>query len=248
MDAHHAKILKANISDLRSLRCTSELSTEALTALASAAVKRTYKPRECIWKIGDPGEFIAIVMSGAVAITRHSGGNEEMTVGIFGTTDVIGISAVIQKKPYPGTAKVLANDTEIIKCYIRPLLNENTSVTQELQSWIREMILLHEQILRDKIDIINAGSVELRVFELLKHLVRRFGQHESAVKHTIPIGLTRAQVGNLVDIRPETIIRLISRWQKQKLLEWSGEGILIRDMDLLEKSLSKTKTPKTKFK
>lgn len=241
MDEHLSKSIRANISELKSLRCTFGLSGEALNALAAASVKRTYAARETIWKIGDPGEFIAIITSGSVEITRHAGSDEEMTVGVFGPSDVIGISAVIQKKNYPGNAKILTSGTGIIKCYIRPILNEKKEFTPEIQTWVREMLLLHEQILRDKIDIMNAGSAELRVFELLKHLVRRFGRHETPVKHFVPIHLTRAQIGNLVHIRTETIIRLISRWKKEKLIDWSADGIKIENMTLLEKSLSKNK-------
>jgi CRP-like cAMP-binding protein len=103
------------------------------------------------------------------------------------------------------------------------------------------MVLHHEQVLRDKIDMLNAGSVENRVFELLNHLIRRFGKQESHLQHFIPIRLTRAQIGKLVDVRVETIIRLISRWQKQKLIVWKETGILIENLPLLEKSLSKNR-------
>ncbi len=241
MNTHHSKSIKANMQDLKSLRCTSDLSDEALNALAAASVKRSYNAREYIWNIGDSGEFIAIIISGSVEITRHTGGDEDMTVGIFGPSDVVGLSAVMQKITYPGNARALSDQTGIIKCYIRPILNEKKPVSAELQSWIREMMLLHEQILRDKIDILNAGTVESRVFELLRHLVRRFGKHESAVKHFVPIHLTRTQVGSLVNIRPETIIRLISRWQKAGLVDWRSDGIWIENMTLLEKSLDKNK-------
>jgi CRP/FNR family transcriptional regulator len=99
------------------------------------------------------------------------------------------------------------------------------------------MFLHHEQVLRDKIDILSAGRVEDRVFEFLGHLVRRFGQYESKVSCRVPLSLTRAQVGHIVNVRVETIIRLISRWQKTGLLKWKKNEIYIENWPLLEKSL-----------
>ncbi len=236
------KTLKAIKSDFDSLRCTSKLSSEARALLASVAVKRKLSSEDYLWEMGDPGEFIGIIASGLIEITRYSlGGDEEIAMGIFGPSDVIGLSAVMKKTSYPGSAKALAKETEVIKLYLRPVLQTKKPINTEIHTWIREMFLQHEQVLRDKIDILNAGAVENRVFELINHLIRRFGRHESHLKHFIPIRLTRAQAAKMTDVRVETIIRLISRWQKQHLLSWTQDGILIENLPMLEKSLSKNK-------
>jgi len=241
MNTHDEKSLKLVIADLKGLRCTAGLSSEAQMQLASVAVKRKFSSNEYIWEMGDPGEFIAIIVSGLVEISRYTSADEEMTMGVFGPSDVIGLSAVMKKTAYPGSAKSLIKGSELIKLYFRPVLQGKGAQIAELQTWIREMVLHHEQVLRDKIDMLNAGSVENRVFELLNHFIRRFGKQESHLQYFIPIRLTRAQIGKLIDVRVETIIRLISRWQKQNLITWKETGILIENLPLLEKSLSKNK-------
>lgn len=239
MNAHNEQTLKTITNDLRSLRCTTNLSPEVQTLLASVAVKRKFKANEFVWEMNDPGEFLAIVQFGLVEVSRFSSREEEMAMGVFGPSDAIGISAVMKKMAYPGSARVIAPGSELIKLYIRPILQQRDSIVTEIQTWIREMMLLHEQVPRDKIDILNAGSVESRVFELFIHLIRRFGKHESHLRHFIPIYLTRAQVGKLTDVRVETIIRLISQWRKQNLVHWTKEGILIENLPLLEKSITR---------
>lgn len=245
MHALNDKFQKTMITELRNLRCTSALSIEAQKSLASVAVKRKYKVNEYIWEIGDPGEFIAIILSGLVEISRHSGKDEEMTVGLFGSCDAIGISAVMNKSAYPGSAKSLSKDCDVIKLYLRPILNESNPHAHELQVWVREMMLLHEQVLRDKIDILNAGNIESRVYELLKHLIRRFGVHgPDSRRISIPLRITRAQAAKLTNVRVETMIRMVSKWQRQKLIHWTQEGIVIENLSLLEKSIASGKTLK----
>ena len=241
MNAHNEKALRTIATDLKGLRCTASLSAEIQALLASVAVKRKFKANEPIWEMGDPGEFLAIIQTGLIEVARYSSRDEEMTMGVFGPSDVIGISAVMKKTAYPGSARALVDGSELIKLYLRPVLQRKDPIVTEIHTWIREMMLLHEQVLRDKIDILNAGSVENRVFELLHHLIRRFGKHESHLRHVIPIHLTRAQVGKLTDVRVETIIRLISKWHRQNLVHWTKDGILIENLPLLEKSLSKNR-------
>lgn len=241
LEKYSQKTVKLTILDLENLTCTSGLSRDALVQLASVAVRKTYNTNEYLWKMGEPGNSMAVIISGLIEINRFTSNDEEMTIGLFGPSDVIGISAVIKKTTYPGTAKVVADGTEVIKFYIRPVLQDKKSESIEVVAWVREMLLNHEQILRDKIDIINAPSVDCRIFELLKHLIRRFAQHESQIRHYIPLRLTRQQMGRLIDVRVETIIRTINRWKKMNLVQWTKEGILIENLTLLEKSLKRGK-------
>ncbi len=237
MELINDKSTKEVLRELRDLKCVAGLAPEALELLASVGVKRVFKSSSYIWKMGEPGEFVAIVVCGLVEIRRFSGRDEEMSMGIFGPSDVIGLSAVMNKKPYPGNAKVLSSGTTVLKFYLRPILYSKDPKAADLHVWVREMFLQHEQVLRDKIDILNAGRVEDRVFEFLSHLVRRFGQYDSKVSCRIPVSLTRSQVGHMVNGRVETIIRLISRWQKAGLVKWKKNEIVIENLPLLEKSL-----------
>lgn len=237
MELINNKSTKEVLRELRGLKCVAGLAPEALELLASVGVKRIFKFNSHIWKLGEPGEFVAVVVCGLVEIRRFSGRDEEMSMGIFGPSDVIGLSAVMNKKPYPGNAKVLSSGTTVLKVYLRPILHSKDPKAADLHVWAREMFLQHEQVLRDKIDILNAGRVEDRVFEFLSHLVRRFGQYDSKVSCRIPVSLTRSQVGHMVNGRVETIIRTISRWQKAGLVKWKKNEIVIENLPLLEKNL-----------
>lgn len=230
---------KALLAKLKALKCMNGLSPETLSLLASAGVLRTISANEHIWNMGDSADCICVVISGLVEISRQPRNANEIIMGFFGPSDVMGISAVLQKATYPGTAKALFKGTEVLKLFVRQALLPKGPQQAELQSWLREMLLRHEQVLRDKIDVVNAGSVENRVFELLCQLARRFGRSEPNSRITIPIRITRAQIGKIADARVETIIRLLSRWQKQKLLRWAPEGIVVENLSLLEKALDR---------
>jgi CRP-like cAMP-binding protein len=123
MDLNNTKSAKEVLKELKALKTTNGLTTQSLEMLASIGVKRVYKMNDCIWRTGDAGEFIAVVLEGLVEIRRFSGRDEESCLGIFGPADAIGLSALMNKRPYPGNAMVLAAGTTVLKLYLRPILH-----------------------------------------------------------------------------------------------------------------------------
>ncbi len=240
MEFNNDKSSKEVLKELRTLKCAGGLSVETLSLLASVGSKRVFKANTFIWEMGDSSEFVAVVVNGLVEVRRFSDRSEDMIMGFFGTSDVIGLSAVLNGTPYPGSAKVISTEAVVLKLYLRPILKMKDPRALELHTWAREMYLQHEQTLRDKIDILNAGRVEDRVYEFLSHLMRRFGMYNSKVHCQIPLSLTRQQVATMVNSRVETIIRLINKWQKEGLITWKKSEIIIENIVLLERSLHST--------
>ncbi len=103
------------------------------------------------------------------------------------------------------------------------------------------MFLLHEQILRDKIDILTADTIEYRIFEFLLHLRRRFGVTDGRTKFTIPLAISKTQISKIIDARPETVFRTLTEWQKRGFVDWLPEKIIVHGFEQLEQHIQKPK-------
>lgn len=218
------------------------LSDPALKALTEVSVRRAVRSGQCLWKMGDPADFVGVILSGCFEVTRLSPAGTETCMAVFGQADVIGMSAVLRKTAYPGTARAISQGSEVIKMYLRPIVQRNDpTLAQEIGDWLREMVLIHEQILRDKVDIVSAGRVEQKVFELLVQLNRRFGVRESRSRSRIPLKISKTQVSRLVDARVETVIRLLGQWKKKGLVYFDRTGILVSDWDEMAKWIERDK-------
>ncbi len=221
---------------LRAMRGMEHVSDETVALIASVGMLKQFRSGENIWRVGDPGEFLAIVVEGLIEVTRQAGEDDNAIIGLFGPNDVIGLPAVLGRSAFPGTARVITSGTEVVKCYVRPLLQGSSHQTLELHSWLRENLLLHTQILQDKIDILGAGTAEKKIMTLFLHLLRRFGQKETHLRYRIPLKLTRDQVARLTKTRVETVIRLCSAWKRQHLIQWTKTGILIENVSAVERA------------
>ena len=227
---------KSILQILEGRRCTQGLSQAALRALADVSIRKKIPSRQKLWNMGDPGEFVGLIVQGFFEIDRLSPSGSETCMGVFGPCDVIGISAVLKKSHYPASSKPFSKNAEILKMYLRPLIqNKNQPMAHEISEWLREMLLAHEQILRDKVDILTANRVDQKVFELLSQLQRRFGSQKIRGESVISIPTSKTQISRLVEARVETVIRLLSDWKKSKLVSFDQVGIHVHDWDELER-------------
>jgi CRP/FNR family transcriptional regulator len=226
---------KTLIETFRKLKATQHLSDSAIQVIADVSIRKKVPFGKKLWSMGDPAEFVGLLFSGVVEINRINSNGKETCMGIFGPSNAVGISAVLKKDQYPASAKSVSKDTEVLKIYLRPVLQDKKhSAYEEISTWLRELLLSHEHILRDKIDILSSGRVEQRVIELLRQLTIRFGLKKGRSSYTIPFAISKTQISRLVEVRVETIIRLLSSWTKDGLILFEKRGIQIPDLERLE--------------
>jgi len=84
------------------------LSRRLLGRLVAALFEKAYAPADIVFREGDPGKGLFVVLEGSVVITRAlpGGGEEELTT--LGPGDSFGELALIDDLPRSATARVLA--------------------------------------------------------------------------------------------------------------------------------------------
>ena len=82
------------------------LRAEALTLVAQVAVEETHPVGTVIFKHGDVGEKLYVVVDGRVRITREVQGMGEEALAIVGPGDVFGEMALLDDAPRSATARV----------------------------------------------------------------------------------------------------------------------------------------------
>jgi CRP/FNR family transcriptional regulator, polysaccharide utilization system transcription regulator len=80
--------------------------------------------------------------------------------------------------------------------------------------------------------ILHKKTVRERLAEVLIMLMESFGLDES---FTLQISLTREELANIVGTATESVIRLLSEFKGDKLIELNGRKIKILDSKTLRK-------------
>ncbi|MBL8742920.1 MAG: Crp/Fnr family transcriptional regulator [Myxococcales bacterium] len=92
-----------------------------------------------------------------------------------------------------------------------------------------EVLRQHNAVLREKVDVLTAGEVPQRLATLFLVLLERFGDEGDQGELQLPVVLSRRVLARLVNARVETVIRVLSKWDKESFVETSDQGFIVRD-------------------
>ncbi len=227
--------MKSALSALRHFDRSKKLSESTLRALSKVAERESLSVGKHLWSMGDRAEFFGVVESGIIEITALRENGKETCFGIFGPGHCVGISAVLRKGSFPAMARAVSHDVSVIKVYLgKAFHNSDSKIFLEINDWLKKELILHEEILRQKIDLLSIGQAEARTLELLKQLADRFGIPSTSSKIQIPVKLSKTLLARLVEIRVETMIRILNRWARRGFVSFHAGGITIPDLSNLE--------------
>jgi CRP-like cAMP-binding protein len=213
-------------SRLRASRLFGALDPSWLERFAREATLRHLVEGELVWRTADPAVAFTVIQRGLVQIVRPTPGGERATLGVFGPHESIGDVAVLEGAPYPADAVALSPSVEVIRVPAGPVLAAHEA-DAALARALQRSLLEHTRALRSKIDILSAGGVPARLAALLRHLADRFGDELEDGTVFVPVPLSRAALASLVSARVETVIRVMSRWQKAAAVRSTDDGFAL---------------------
>jgi len=206
----------------------------AWLARAGAGEPRRIPGGARLWVAGQPADHFALIERGVVQVEHTTPAGNGVILGLFGPADSIGLPSVLGRGPHTADAIALTDPVEILRIGAAPMLDALPG-SAPLAIAVNHALLRHASILRSKIDIVSAGSVPRRLAALFVHLARRFGHATGHGSIRIEPGLTREQISQFVGARAETVIRIVSRWQKAGWLASGRDGIEIARFDMLRR-------------
>jgi CRP-like cAMP-binding protein len=201
-----------------------------VSALAAVAREQTYAGRDYVFMEGDPADWFCLVRSGRVKIVRAARGGKEVVLELLGPGEPFGGVAVIERRPYPASAQA-TETTVVLKIPRAPIV----ALTERHPGVIREMALMIGRRLRaahESVRSLAVDPVEARLAAALLRLAERDGER-SAHGITLPYHLTRQSLADMTGTTVETTIRIVSRWQKDRLVRDAGGRLVLADADAL---------------
>ena len=208
----------------------SPLTADDRAALSPLCELRAYGKGETIFEEGQPALFIHFLFVGRVKIVKAAP-DRDLILEILGPGEPVGAVAVYEERPFPATATALepSGTVSIPAREFFHLVEKRPEITRRLLAGLTLRLMALNRRLADM-----TGSVEYRAARLFATLAERLGQQRSGGTF-IPLRLSRQEIADLVGTTIETAIRIMSRWQKDGILDTDKDGFLIRKIgDLRE--------------
>lgn len=210
-------------------RCQPDLSL-----LVQGGRHRRLAAGESLWFAGERASHFAVLESGVVQVRRMTPTGEGIVIGLFRSGEAIGLAAALEDVAYPADAIAVGGPVDVVA--IRAdTLRESLRSSIDVGLAVNRALLQHSAALRAKIDIVSAGSVPRRLAALMHYLIERFGHQTDSGSILVDVHLAREDIAQLVSARVETVIRILSRWQKAGWITPRPGGIEIERADMLRR-------------
>lgn len=225
------ELLKRNFSrDLSGLNefmdAVKGLST--LDRLSETRTLKYFKKKDLIYNQGNYPKGVFFVSSGKVKTALTNDDGKELITGLYNQGDFLGYQALLEESKYSDTATAM-EDAEI--CMIPKedfysLVYNSAEVSKKFIKMLsNELASKEDQLLK-----LAYNSVRKRVAEALTILHDKYATQQG-VKFSMKI--SREDLSNIVGTSTETVIRTLSDFKDEELVELKGSTISILNYNKL---------------
>jgi CRP-like cAMP-binding protein len=201
------------------------LSDDEVQNISLNKITESHKRGSIIYQEGNRMKGFYCVQAGIVKIYKTGFDGKEQIIRFAKPGDIIGYRSVISSEPACTTTEVLE---DCVLCQIPTeillgLVKTNGNFAVELMKLTCKELGEANAYITD----IAQKTVKERLAEILLHLQDEFGEDQQGI---LNISLTREELSNIVGTATESIIRLLSEFKNDRLIELNGRKIKILDL------------------
>jgi CRP-like cAMP-binding protein len=209
---------------VRSNTIFKHLTPEELEKVNFEKATEHYKRGSIIYREGSRINGCYCLQNGIIKVFKTGIDGKEQIIRFARTGDIIGFRSVLSNELACTTAEVL-EDASL--CYIPSdtlvyLVKNNGNFSMELMKLTCKELGDANTYITD----IAQKTVRERLAEILIHLKNDFGLDDNNI---LQISLTREELANIVGTATESVIRLLSEFKQDQLIELNGRKIKILD-------------------
>ncbi len=186
-------------------------------------------PDELIFQTGRPADGLYVVNSGIVKLSQSTrDGSRVHILDLRGRGDPLGEEALFSERTYAASAQAIGA-TRL--CYLprgdlEAVMDGYPEVARTLLGTMAERLMANH---RARVELAYDCS-DARMARVLLRLMDRFG-HREGERGALGLQLSRTELAELLGLRPETAIRILSDWRHEGLIELEERSLRVRDRD-----------------
>lgn len=208
-----------------------DLQDTELDEISQHKVTNTYKKGQTLFVQGNHPFGLYCINSGNIKVTKTGPDGKESIVRIVKGGDVLGHRSLFTSDFYTATATAL-EETKVCfidKKYILKVIEEKPSVSLHIINKLSRDMGAAE----NKVSSFHQKNVRERLAELLLLLKESHGEKSEDGKIKLDIKLTREEMATMIGTANETLIRFISEFKDEGLIEQEGKTIIISNEEKL---------------
>jgi len=187
----------------------------------------SFSKGEHIFREGVRSNTIYLLLKGVVKCHKMDEDGKELITALYRADDFLGFTSLVDNIPYQETATAV-EETEVAgisKSELTEILRKNRSISLELMQLLTENITdIKEQLLQ-----MAYSSVRKKTAQTLLQFSGVLNK-----KSDEPIRISRSDLASVAGIATESLIRTLSGFKKEGLIEIEGRNIRILELGSLQ--------------
>ena len=191
---------------------------------------KSYKKKDVIYSEGNDPVYLFFLSKGKVKLTRSHEYGKELITTLFKEGDFFGYTSLLEGGVYAENAEAM-DDCEVCLIPKEDFLSLMYNNMGVMKTFIK---MLSDNIAEKEKQLVNLAysSVRKRVADALVKLQERF---EKDGKENFSISISREDLANMVGTATESLIRTLSDFKHDRLIEIKGSNITLLDFEKLKK-------------
>lgn len=201
-----------------------------LNLISKNRTMHQFRKKEFIYSAGNYPRGIYFIQKGKVKTYKSNEDGKDYIVGLFNEGDFFGYLSLMEDRPYHESAETL----EESQIYFIPkedfyeLIGKNRDIANRFIKMLSNNIMDME----DRMLKLAYNSVRKRVAEGLLMLEKTYNK-ENKIPFTMAIN--REDLANLVGTSTETVIRTLSDFKEEKLIDVKASQVTLLDVEKLQR-------------
>ena len=199
---------------------------ESVQALSAQFHIRNVRSGTVLFREGEPGELLYIVIAGKVKLGRRAPDGRENLIAVMGPSDQFGELSLLDPGPRTETATTVthARLAELPQAALHQWVLERPQIATQLLQILARRLRRTDTMLTDLIFV----DVRGRVAKQLLLLAQRFGTREGG-QLRVTHDLTQEELAQLVGASRETVNKALVDFARRGWIQLDGKAVLIHD-------------------
>ncbi len=203
-----------------------------LEEMGIATADRTYAPGDAVYREGEYGDALYVLVSGVMKLFRPYSGSKEATLRLLRDWDIFGHLA------FAGEARQRAYAEAVTDCVVTkvPKIFVERAVRQEPRVAFKIMTLLELRLVQyeELVKCLLPRETEVRLANLLPILAQKFGERQDGAV-IIDLRLTHQDLAAMVASTRESVTKVLNEMRNRDLIEVEAGRITLKDARALAK-------------
>jgi CRP-like cAMP-binding protein len=204
-------------------------NANTLLKLSDERKKKNLKKKQILFYEGDTASFVYFINEGSIRTFKTNDDGKEFGTGLYNKGEFLGVSSVLKGNEYLKTAEATI-DGEVLcisKEDFLSVLFKDREISAQFIKLMANNIAEKEQMLMQ----MAYDSVRQRVAETL---VRLSGKLNPENKVPFEMVVPRTDLASMVGTSTETVIRTLSDFKEEKLVDLKGSKITLLNLESLK--------------